>query len=150
MLWSTTGCRWMIPFRGELGSLLPVYASELTVGTGCTSAMGRYSHLKQPNSILVWLVRSLSFITGKNGADHEQTYLGFGESPPAGVDRYVQLSSPRGAEASPVTPAEGAAWEYVFFHFPRPFCSPGDWFIQDLLPNVDVNTLVQYPSVHLN
>ncbi|KAJ7811841.1 hypothetical protein B0H14DRAFT_3479371 [Mycena olivaceomarginata] len=49
--------------------------------------------------------------------------VGLGESPPAHVDRYVQLSSLRGAEASPVTPAEGAAWEY------------------DLLPNVDVNTL---------
>ncbi|KAJ7776333.1 hypothetical protein B0H16DRAFT_1506373 [Mycena metata] len=34
-----------------------------------------------------------------------------GESPPAGATRYLQLSSPRGAEASPVTPAEGSAWE---------------------------------------
>ncbi|KAJ7433217.1 hypothetical protein FB451DRAFT_1572630, partial [Mycena latifolia] len=37
--------------------------------------------------------------------------LSFGESPPAGVERYVQLSSPRGAEASPMTSAECAAWE---------------------------------------
>ncbi|KAJ6592579.1 hypothetical protein B0H19DRAFT_1365022 [Mycena capillaripes] len=37
--------------------------------------------------------------------------VGFGQSPPAGVERYVQLSSPGGAEASPVTPAVGEAWE---------------------------------------
>ncbi|KAJ7745228.1 hypothetical protein DFH07DRAFT_924789 [Mycena maculata] len=37
--------------------------------------------------------------------------VGFGEDPPAGVTRYLQLSSPYGAEASPVTPASGSAWE---------------------------------------
>ncbi|KAJ7032940.1 hypothetical protein C8F04DRAFT_1184635 [Mycena alexandri] len=34
-----------------------------------------------------------------------------GESPPADATRYLQLSSPYGAEASPVTSAEGSAWD---------------------------------------
>ncbi|KAJ7689221.1 hypothetical protein B0H14DRAFT_2652831, partial [Mycena olivaceomarginata] len=49
--------------------------------------------------------------------------VGLGESPPAHVDRYVQLSSLRGVEASPGDARRG--------------CSMGDL----LLPNVDVNTL---------
>ncbi|KAJ7612708.1 hypothetical protein FB45DRAFT_939594 [Roridomyces roridus] len=35
----------------------------------------------------------------------------FGEEPPAGEARYLRLSTPGGAEASPVTPAKGNAWE---------------------------------------
>ncbi|KAJ7435957.1 hypothetical protein B0H11DRAFT_2111863 [Mycena galericulata] len=37
--------------------------------------------------------------------------VGFGEDPPVDETRYLQLSSPYGAEASPVTPAVGSAWE---------------------------------------
>ncbi|KAJ7450373.1 hypothetical protein FB451DRAFT_1052311 [Mycena latifolia] len=40
-------------------------------------------------------------------------YAGFGDDPPASATRYLQLSSPNGAEASPVTPTKGAAWECV-------------------------------------
>jgi hypothetical protein len=35
----------------------------------------------------------------------------FGEDVPKAIARYLRLSTPRGAEASPVTPTSGRAWE---------------------------------------
>ncbi|KAF8189622.1 hypothetical protein K438DRAFT_1832892 [Mycena galopus ATCC 62051] len=37
--------------------------------------------------------------------------VAFGDEPPAGVMRYLQLDTPGGVEASPVTPAHGDAWK---------------------------------------
>jgi Gly-Xaa carboxypeptidase len=43
---------------------------------------------------------------------------GFGDVPSADATHYVRLESPGGAEASPVTPAEGAAWECILVSTP--------------------------------
>ncbi|KAJ6611023.1 hypothetical protein B0H10DRAFT_2437736 [Mycena sp. CBHHK59/15] len=39
--------------------------------------------------------------------------VSFGEDVPVGATRYVRLTALSGAEASPVTPAEGSAWEHL-------------------------------------
>jgi len=46
------------------------------------------------------------------------TLVGFDETVPENATRYVKLLSPFGAEASPVTPASGGAWD-VFFSAAR-------------------------------
>ncbi|KAJ7633641.1 hypothetical protein DFH06DRAFT_1222410 [Mycena polygramma] len=53
-------------------------------------------------------------------AQFNLSVVGFGEDPPAGATHYLQLSSPGGAEASPVTPTKGEAWE-VFSRTSRHF-----------------------------
>ncbi|KAJ7309411.1 hypothetical protein DFH08DRAFT_974663 [Mycena albidolilacea] len=43
-------------------------------------------------------------------AEFNLSVVGFGEEPIAGLTRYLRLSSPGGAEASPVSPTAGDAW----------------------------------------
>ncbi|KAJ7839141.1 hypothetical protein B0H14DRAFT_2787840 [Mycena olivaceomarginata] len=43
-------------------------------------------------------------------AEFNLSVVGFGEEPIAGLTRYLRLSSPGGAEASPVSPTTGDAW----------------------------------------
>ncbi|KAJ7155281.1 hypothetical protein C8R46DRAFT_438384 [Mycena filopes] len=50
-------------------------------------------------------------LLGPEAAQFNLSVVPVGANPAPGATRYLQLSSPYGAEASPVTPAEGSAWE---------------------------------------
>ncbi|KAJ7771249.1 gly-x carboxypeptidase [Mycena olivaceomarginata] len=101
---------------GDAARLSTTQAVDIVGGGVKVNALPEEAHvvvnhrLSVDDSISGLYERYGSLLTPE-AAKFNLSVVGFGESPPAGVDRYVQLSSPRGAEVSPVTPAEGAAWE---------------------------------------